>query len=177
MNLEFSFSETSCLTRAEDPSLSNYLLIAGGRIIGFIPFPRVLGLCEMQSVSFRIWTRVTVSTSYDNNHYTKGTSIKMNVNVCNYQLLFKKFKNSDYDISYKPFFLVDNLLSLKNLGNTLLNRIYIKALKIWCNCNSYLTIHENLKKIRKTCKEIICIPCYFGVKTALNKSLSAAVFF
>ena len=24
----------------------------------------------MQSVSFRIWTRVTVSISYDNNHYT-----------------------------------------------------------------------------------------------------------
>ena len=28
----------------------------------------------MQSVSARIWTRVTVSTSYDDNHYTTGTS-------------------------------------------------------------------------------------------------------
>ena len=27
----------------------------------------------MQSVSSRIWTRVTVSTSYDDNHYTTGT--------------------------------------------------------------------------------------------------------
>ena len=26
-------------------------LIAGGRIIGFIPFPRVLNLCEMQPIS------------------------------------------------------------------------------------------------------------------------------
>ena len=28
----------------------------------------------MQSVSFRIWTRVTVSISYGDNHYTMGTS-------------------------------------------------------------------------------------------------------
>ena len=35
-----------------------------------IPFPRVLVLCEMQSVSSRIWTRVAGSISYDVNHYT-----------------------------------------------------------------------------------------------------------
>ena len=39
LNSEFSFSLTSCLTNAEEPSLSYYLPIAGGRIIGFIPFP------------------------------------------------------------------------------------------------------------------------------------------
>ena len=54
LNSEFSFSKTSCLTKAEEPSLSNYSPIAGGRIIGFIPFPRVLVLCEMPSVSSRI---------------------------------------------------------------------------------------------------------------------------
>ena len=32
----------------------------------------------MQSVSSRIWTRVAVSNSYDDNHYTTGTSIKYN---------------------------------------------------------------------------------------------------
>ena len=79
LNSEFSFSSTSCLTKAEEPSLSYYLPIAGGRIIGFIPFPRVLVLCEMQSVSSRIWPRVAVSISYDDNHYTTGTS----KNVCN----------------------------------------------------------------------------------------------
>ena len=42
--------------------------------IGFIPFPRVLVLCEMQSASSRIWTRVAVSISYDDNHYNTGTS-------------------------------------------------------------------------------------------------------
>ena len=72
LNSEFSFSLTSCLTKAEETSLPYYLPIAGGRIIGVIPFPRVLVLCEMPSVSSRIWTRVTVSISYDD--YTTGTS-------------------------------------------------------------------------------------------------------
>ena len=75
-NSEFSFSLTSCLTKAEEPSLSYYLPNAGGRIIGFIPFPRVLVLCEMQSVSSRIWTRVALSISYDDNNYTTGTSTR-----------------------------------------------------------------------------------------------------
>ena len=47
LNSEFSFSQTSCLTEAEEPSLPYYLPIAGGRIIGFIPFPSALVLCEM----------------------------------------------------------------------------------------------------------------------------------
>ena len=34
----------------------------------------VLVLCEMQSISSRIWTRVAVSISYDDNHYIMGTS-------------------------------------------------------------------------------------------------------
>ena len=76
LNSEFSFSLTSCLTKAEEPSLSYYLPIAGGIIIGFIPFPRVLVLCEMLSVWSRIWTCVAVSIFYDDNHYTTGTSIK-----------------------------------------------------------------------------------------------------
>ena len=40
LNSEFSFSYTSCLTKAEDPSLPYYLPIVGGRIIGFITFPK-----------------------------------------------------------------------------------------------------------------------------------------
>ena len=78
LNSELFFSLTVLLlTKAEEPSLSYYSPIAGGRIIGFIPFPRVLVLCEMQSVSFRIWTRVVVSISYDDNHYTTGTFSKI----------------------------------------------------------------------------------------------------
>ena len=77
LNSKFSFSYSSCLTKAEEPSLPYYLPIAGGRIIGFIPFPRVLVLYEMQSVSSRIWTRVAVSISYDDNHYTTGTPVQI----------------------------------------------------------------------------------------------------
>ena len=44
-------------------------------MFGFIPFPRVLVLCEIQPVSSKIWTRVAVSISYDDNHYTTGTSL------------------------------------------------------------------------------------------------------
>ena len=62
-NSEFSFSWSSYLTKAEEPSLPYYLPIAGGRIIGIKPFLRVLGLCEMQSVSSIIWTCVAVSIS------------------------------------------------------------------------------------------------------------------
>ena len=55
------------------------LPIAGGRIIGFIPFPRVLVLCEIQSVLSRIWTRITVSISHDDNHYTTGGSLLLSI--------------------------------------------------------------------------------------------------
>ena len=73
LNSEFSFSETIGLTKAEEPSLPFYLPIAGGRIIEFIPFPGVLVLCEMQLVTSKIWTRVAVSISYNDQHYTTGT--------------------------------------------------------------------------------------------------------
>ena len=47
LNSEFSFSLTGWHTKAKEPSLSYYLHIAGERIVGFIPFPRVLVLYEM----------------------------------------------------------------------------------------------------------------------------------
>ena len=48
LNSEFSFSKTSCLTKAEEPRPPYYLPNAGGRIIGFIPFPRELVLYKIQ---------------------------------------------------------------------------------------------------------------------------------
>ena len=79
LNSQFSFSSTSCLFKAEEPRLPYNLPIAGGRIFGFIPFPRVLVLCEMQSVLSRIWTRVAVSISFHDNHYNTGTSTGINI--------------------------------------------------------------------------------------------------
>ena len=49
-------------------------------MIRFIPFPRVLVLCEMQSVSSRVWTCVTMSISYNDNHYT--TKIFLLEDIC-----------------------------------------------------------------------------------------------
>ena len=74
---------------AEEPILLNYLPISGARIIGFIPFPRVLVLCEMQSASSRIRIHVTMSISYDDNHYTTGTS---HLTVCK-RMSLGSFKN------------------------------------------------------------------------------------
>ena len=68
---------------AEEPSLLYYLPIAGGRIIGFIPFPRVLVLCEIQFASSRIWTRFAVAISYDDNHYTTAPPREANtIGIC-----------------------------------------------------------------------------------------------
>ena len=47
LNSEFFFSEPSCYTKVKESSLSYYLLIVGGKIVGFIPFPKVLELYEM----------------------------------------------------------------------------------------------------------------------------------
>ena len=68
LNSEFSFSQTSCLTKAEEPSLPYYLPIAGGGNDWIHTFPK--GISKMQSVLARIWICVTVSISYNNNHYT-----------------------------------------------------------------------------------------------------------
>ena len=75
LNSVFSFSKTGCYTKAEEPSLPYFSTIAGGRIAGFIPFPRLLERCEMQTVLSRIWTQVTISISYDCNHYTCGVMV------------------------------------------------------------------------------------------------------
>ena len=48
------FSYNGCNTKVKEPNLLNYLSIAGGRINEFLPYPRVLALCEMQTVSSRI---------------------------------------------------------------------------------------------------------------------------
>ena len=60
-----TLSKATTFTKAKEPSLPCYLPRAGGRIIGFINFSNVLVLCEMQSASSRMWTRIAVFNSYD----------------------------------------------------------------------------------------------------------------
>ena len=45
LSSEFYFSSTVCISKAKEHSLSSYLSIARGRIIGFIPFVKVSVQC------------------------------------------------------------------------------------------------------------------------------------
>ena len=54
LNSEFSFFLTSFHTKVKEPSLLYYLPIAGGRIVGVIPFPSVLALFEIQTALSKI---------------------------------------------------------------------------------------------------------------------------
>ena len=64
------------------PSLPCYFIITGRRIVGFKPFCWYLAVCEIQTTSPKIWTRVAVSISNDVNNYTTDTSTKALVCVC-----------------------------------------------------------------------------------------------
>ena len=83
------------------------LPIAGGRIIGFIPLPRVLVLCEMHSISSRIWTRVLVSISNDDNHYATGTTIKF-INIIKGYLKLSFCPGLNLNSKYHPLFSLLN---------------------------------------------------------------------
>ena len=54
LNLEFPFSPISRLTKVKDHSLP-FRITGSGRLIRFIPFPRVLAWCEMQTVTSTIF--------------------------------------------------------------------------------------------------------------------------
>ena len=56
----------------------------------------------MQSVSSRIWTRVAVSSSYDDNHYTIGPLLQSTYMVsCNYIFYVASREGLDF-IDYIP---------------------------------------------------------------------------
>ena len=76
VGLKSDFFPSGCLTKVKEPSLSYNLFIAGGRTDGFMPFPSILTLFEMQTSLFRIWTQVTDSFSYIDNCYAKHVSNK-----------------------------------------------------------------------------------------------------
>ena len=67
-----------------EQKLKNPVDPTGRRVITFIPFLRLLVLRKMQSASSRFWTRIAESISYDDNHYTIGSTICVPVCVCMY---------------------------------------------------------------------------------------------
>ena len=60
--------------------MAYHLAIFSEERYGFIPFPRVIALCEIHTVSSRIWIRVVKFISYGNNRYvTIDPKIYINV--------------------------------------------------------------------------------------------------
>ena len=59
-----------CNYKVKETNLSYYLSIAGGRIVRSTLFPSLLALCEMQTVSSRIWTQFPGSISSHDSCYT-----------------------------------------------------------------------------------------------------------
>ena len=73
----------------------------------------------MQSVSSRIWTRVAVSISYDDNHYTTGTSILSNT------LHIQIFDDTNSSYFFKIFFkTVSNVLYMLNFNGLRASEIF-----------------------------------------------------
>ena len=86
-----SFFLTCCYTKVKESCLSYYLPIAVGRIIQYLPFPRVLVLCEMQKAPSKIWNQFAMSISYDDSHYTMNTySVCVCVCVSIYRVFLKQ---------------------------------------------------------------------------------------
>ena len=69
---------------AKEPSLPYNLMIAGKRRDEFIPFQRVLAQSEMQTALSRIWTWVTDSISFNDNHYALCASLVLVVGELKY---------------------------------------------------------------------------------------------
>ena len=80
----------------------HHVLMAGGIIVEFITFLGILALCEMQTTSSRIWSRDTMSISYDDKCYSTSTSLSLSLSIyiyiyiyiyiCNPYLLFFKLR-------------------------------------------------------------------------------------
>ena len=76
-----SFSLTIFRSKCKEHGLLYYLPIAGGRIVGFMPLPRILEQRQTQTALSRIRTRVTDFISFDGNHCTKHASKSANRSV------------------------------------------------------------------------------------------------
>ena len=78
LNSEFSFSSTSCLNKAEEPSPSYYLPIAGGRIRGSYLSQ---GICPKGNIIARLEYELTYydSAVHRFNHYTTRTPLEVTV--------------------------------------------------------------------------------------------------
>ena len=80
LNLEFSFSLTSCCTKTKEPSLAYYLLIAVSRRDDFMSFSSALAQRETQTASFKLLSNILQSSS------------GIMVNMVDYNILVSEFE-------------------------------------------------------------------------------------
>ena len=121
---EFSFlSRRSVAIPIIKSSLSYYLPIAEWKIIEFIPFPRVLMLCEMQLASSWIWTRVAVSISYDGKYLTK--------HVFSW-LLCKKSNLGHNVVSFITLIEILYIITSTEISCRFLGSFYTKTILAYC---------------------------------------------
>ena len=88
----------------------------------------------MQTVSSRIWTRVTVSISYHDNHYTTATSINERYSTTNART---HFDVAGYYVSYYVTRTFDLIVSWYLLAN------FDSCLKTIEESRYYITNHQN----------------------------------
>ena len=86
-NLPFSFFWIGCYAKAKKPCVPYFLPIAGGRIVGFIPFPRVLALHGMQRASSCILNSDHRVLSLNEIHYIESASYAY-MYVCMYVCMY-----------------------------------------------------------------------------------------
>ena len=133
LNSMFFFFKTSYHTKIKEPNLPYYLPIAGRSIIRYIFFPKVLVLWEIQQSSFRIWTQVIKSISYDNNHFATSASsiptynyIHRVTNIWLYSLSNQREKKHELERpSLKPLSLVSASEAEKIQKEE--NKLYLKV--------------------------------------------------
>ena len=120
----FSYPRPVAIPRLKSPVWPTILPIAGGKIVGFIPFPRVLMLCEMQTASSRIWTHFTESISYDDIHNQNAEECI----CCNVFWTTKRRRNSIFQIILRMLIIFLKIIIQYYLRN---NRDYLKKLTYW----------------------------------------------
>ena len=96
--------------RLKSPVCPTILPIAGRRIYGFIPFPRVLALYEMQTALSRIWTQFSESIFFYDNHDTTIIVFKS----CSYY-------EKEYWIWYIYMYMEARGIMARDVGNGLVN--------------------------------------------------------
>ena len=69
------------LSKAEEPSLPNYLSIAEEKTDWLMPFSTVLSQHEMQTTSSRTWTQVADFISFDGKYYANYFHINQNKKI------------------------------------------------------------------------------------------------